>query len=81
MASKLKKMLKKSPVYELYSDLKVYKDYSNKYGIGLKTAFLEANPLKYDIPLILKKAKINNVGAGDFFYSIDHSVVVKTKKL
>ena len=81
MASKFKKMLKKSPVYELYSDLKAYKDYSNKYGIGLKTAFLEANPLKYDISLILDKAKINNVGVGDFFYSIDHSVVIKTKKI
>ena len=81
MASKLKKMLKKSPLYELYSDLKVYKDYSNKYGIGIKTAFLEASPLKYDIPLILEKAKINNIGVGDFFYTIDHSVVVKTKNI
>ena len=58
-----------------------YKDYSNKYGVGLKTAFSEAKPVKYDVPLILEKTIINNVGVGDFFYSIDHSVVVKTKDI
>jgi len=81
MASGVKDLLKNSPVYTVHRYLKTYKDYSNKYGVGLKTAFSEAKPVKYDVPLILEKAKINNVGVGDFFYSIDHSVVVKTKDI
>ena len=81
MDSGVKQLIKKSPVYTIYRNLKAYKEYSKKYGIGLKTAFLEAKPVKYDVPLILEKAKINNVGVGDFFYSIDHSVVVKTNDI
>ena len=81
MDSGVKDLLKNSPVYTIHKYLKTYKDYSNKYGVGLKTAFSEAKPVKYDVPLILEKAKINNVGVGDFFYSIDHSVVVKTKDI
>lgn len=79
MSSAVKDLLKNSPVYTIYRYLKTCKEYSNKYGVGLKTAFSEVKPVKYDVPLILEKAKINNVGVGDFFYSIDHSVVVKTK--
>lgn len=81
MGSGVKGLLKKSPVYAIHKYLKTYKDYSNKYGIGLKKAFLEAKPIKYDVPLILEKAKINNVGEGVFFYSIDHSIVVKAKDI
>lgn len=81
MSSAVKDLLKNSPVYTIYRYLKTCKEYSNKYGVGLKTAFSEAKPVKYDVPLILEKAKINNVGVGDFFYSIDHSVVVKTKDI
>lgn len=81
MSSAIKDLLKNSPVYTIYRYLKTCKEYSNKYGVGLKTAFSEAKPVKYDVPLILEKAKINNVGVGDFFYSIDHSVVVKTKDI
>lgn len=77
----VKKILKNSPIYTIHKCLKTYKDYSNKYGVGLKTAFLEVKPVKYDVPSILEKAKINNVGVGDFFYSIDHSIVVKTKNV
>lgn len=76
MISKLKDLLKKTPLYTIYKYLNIFKDYSNKYGISLTAAFLEAKPVKYDVPLILAKAKINNVGVGNFFYSIDHSVVV-----
>ena len=78
MISEVKNLLKKSL---LYKNLKIYKDYSNKYNVGLEMAFLEAKTVKYDVPLILSKAKINNVGVGDFFYSIDHSVIVKTKDI
>ena len=81
MSSGVKDLLKNSPVYTIHRYLKTYKDYSNKYGVGLKTAFSEAKPVKYDVPLILEKTIINNVGVGDFFYSIDHSVVVKTKDI
>lgn len=81
MSSAVKDLLKNSPVYTIYRYLKMCKEYSNKYGVGLKTAFSEAKPVKYDVPLILEKAKIKNVGVGDFFYSIDHSVVVKTKDI
>lgn len=77
----VKDLLKNSPVYTIHRYLKAYKEYSNKYGVGLKTAFSEAKPVKYDVPLILEKTIINNVGVGDFFYSIDHSVVVKTKDI
>lgn len=81
MSSAVKDLLKISPVYTIYRYLKTCKEYSNKYGVDLKTAFSEAKPVKYDVPLILEKAKINNVGVGDFFYSIDHSVVVKAKDI
>ena len=81
MSSGVKDLLKNSPIYTIHRCLKMYKDYSKKYGVDLKTAFSEARPVKYDVPLILEKAKINNVGVGDFFYSIDHSVVVKTKDI
>ena len=39
MASGVKDLLKNSPVYTVHRYLKTYKDYSNKYGVGLKTAF------------------------------------------
>ena len=81
MSSGVKDLLKNSPIYTIHRYLKTYKDYSKKYGVDLKTTFSEARPVKYDVPLILEKAKINNVGVGDFFYSIDHSVVVKTKDI
>ena len=79
MSSGVKNLLKNSPVYTIYRYLKTYKDYSNKYGVGLQTAFSEAKSVKYDVPLILEKARINNVGVGDFFYSIDHSIVINAK--
>ena len=79
MNSGVKNLLKNSPVYTIYRYLKTYKDYSNKYGVGLQTAFSEATSVKYDVPLILEKARINNVGVGDFYYSIDHSVVINAK--
>lgn len=78
MNATVKNVIKKSPVYAIYRDLKIYKDYSEKYSISLKNAIQEAKPTKYDLMSILNKAKINNEGIGDFFYSIDHSVIVKT---
>lgn len=57
MASGVKDLLKNSPVYTVHRYLKTYKDYSNKYGVGLKTAFSEAKPVKYDVPLILEKQR------------------------
>ncbi|WP_104805618.1 pyruvate formate lyase family protein [Blautia marasmi] len=81
MNSTVKNVIKKSPVYTIYRDLKTYKNYSNKYGIGLKAAVQEVKPIKYDLPAILKKARIVNEGVGNFFYSIDHSIVVKTDNI
>lgn len=78
MMSRIKDIVKKTPIYTVYKELKVYKDYSEKYEVGLIKAICEAKQVKYDIPLILRKAKINNQGIGDFFYSIDTSVIVKT---
>ena len=67
MSSGVKDLLKNSPVYTIHRYLKTYKDYSNKYGVGLKTAFSEAKPVKYDVPLILEKTIINNVGVLLFY--------------
>lgn len=81
MNSGVKNIIKNSPLYTVYRNMKMYKDYSKKYGVGIGTAFCEARQVKYDVPLILKKAKINDVGVGNFFYSIDHSVIVSTKDI
>lgn len=81
MNSKVKQVIKKSPVYTIYRKCKTYKDYSNKYGVGLKSAVREAKLVKYDLPAVLGKVRITNEGIGEFFYSIDHSVVIKTDNI
>lgn len=81
MNSKVKRVIKKSPVYTIYRKYKDYKDYSSKYGVGLMSAIQKAKLVKYDLPDILETVKIIDEGVGEFFYSIDHSVVVKTNNI
>lgn len=81
MNYKVKNIIKKSPVYSIYRKYKIYKDFSNKYGVKLESAVREVKLVKYDLPDILKKVRITNEGVGEFFYSIDHSVVVKTDNI
>lgn len=79
MKQTIKTIVKKSPAYSIYKKIKVYKKYSDKYEIGLGQAFREASLIGYNPVTILNKAKINNVGIGNFFYSLDHTVMVKPR--
>lgn len=83
MKKEIKKLLKNSPLYPFLRStkrtLRIYKEYPQKYGVSLIEALKEIKLCKYDAPYILKKASIKNQGVGDFFYSLDHSIVVKPK--
>lgn len=83
MKKEIKKLLKNSPLYPFLRStkrtLRIYKEYPQKYGVSLIEALKEIKVCKYDAPYILKKASIKNQGVGDFFYSLDHSIVVKPK--
>ena len=83
MKKEIKKLLKNSPLYPFLRStkrtLRIYKEYPQKYGVSLIEALKEIKICKYDVPYILKKASIKNQGVGDFFYSLDHSMVVKPK--
>lgn len=83
MKKEVKKLLKNSPLYPFLRStkrtLRIYKEYPQKYGVSLIEALKEIKVCKYDAPYILKKASIKNQGVGDFFYSLDHSIVVKPK--
>ena len=83
MKTEIKKLLKNSPLYPFLRStkrtLRIYKEYPQKYGVSPIEALKEIKICKYDVPYILKKASIKNQGVGDFFYSLDHSIVVKPK--
>lgn len=83
MKKEIKKLLKNSPLYPFLRStkrtLRIYKEYPQKYGVSPIEALKEIKVCKYDSPYILKKASIKNQGVGDFFYSLDHSIVVKPK--
>lgn len=83
MKKEIKKLLKNSPLYPFLRStkrtLRIYKEYPQKYGVSSIEALKEIKVCKYDAPYILKKASIKNQGVGDFFYSLDHSIVVKPK--
>ena len=83
MKKEIKKLLKNSPLYPFLRStkrtLRIYKEYPQKYGVSQIEALKEIKVCKYDAPHILKKASIKNQGVGDFFYSLDHSIVVKPK--
>lgn len=74
--SMIKKNLKKTIVYSAYKKMKIYKEYSNKYNIGLVTSFEQIKFIDYDLSKILKKANIKNIGYGDFFYTLDHTIKI-----
>lgn len=81
MKKEIKKLLKNSPLYPFLRStkrtLRIYKEYPQKYGVSPIEALKEIKVCKYDAPCILKKASIKNQGVGYFFYSLDHSIVVK----
>ena len=81
MKNEIKKLLKNSPLYPFLRStkrtLRIYKEYPQKYGVSPIEALKEIKVCKYDAPYIFKKASIKNQGVGDFFYSLDHSIVVK----
>lgn len=83
MKKDIKKLLKNSPLYPFLRStkrtLRIYKEYPQKYGVSPIEALKEIEVCKYDAPYILKKASIKNQGVGDFFYSLDHSIVVEPK--
>ena len=83
MKKEIKKLLKNSPLYPFLRStkrtLRIYKEYPQKYGVSPIEALKEIEVCKYDAPYILKKATIKNQGIGDFFYSLDHSIVVEPK--
>lgn len=83
MKKEIKKLLKNSPLYPFLRStkrtLRIYKEFPQKYGVSPIEALKEIKICKYDVPYILKKATIKNQGIGDFFYSLDHSIVVKPK--
>lgn len=83
MKKEIVKLLKNSPLYPFLRStkrtLRIYKEYPQKYGVSSIEALKEIKVCKYDAPYILKKASIKNQGVGDFFYSLDHSIVVKPK--
>lgn len=83
MKKEIKKLLKNSPLYPFLRStkrtLRIYKEYPQKYGVSPIEALKEIEVCKYDAPYILKKASIKNQGVGDFFYSLDHSIVVEPK--
>lgn len=83
MKKEIKKLLKNSPLYPFLRStkrtLRIYKEYPQKYGVSPIEALKEIKVCKYDAPHILKKASIKNQGVGDFFYSLDHSIVVEPK--
>lgn len=83
MKKEIKKLLKNSPLYPFLRStkrtLRIYKEYTQKYGVSPIEALKEIKVCKYDAPCILKKVSVINQGVGDFFYSLDHSIVVKPK--
>lgn len=83
MKKEIKKLLKNSPLYPFLRStkrtLRIYKEYPQKYGVSPIEALKEIEVCKYDAPYILRKATIKNQGIGDFFYSLDHSIVVEPK--
>ena len=72
MLRTVKKIMKKTPVYTLH----LSKAYSTKYNCSLKNAFKEIKVSQFDLDKILKKTTVRNIGIGNFFYSLDHSISV-----
>lgn len=55
---KLPVLLKRTSVYSQYRGLKLRKSYSNKYGVGLRQAFIETKVVKNDLKHILDNVKL-----------------------
>lgn len=72
MLRTVKKIMKKTPVYTLH----LSKAYSTKYNCSLKNAFKEIKVSQFDLDKILKKTTVRNIGIGNFFYSLDHSIYI-----
>lgn len=83
MNSYIKSFIKSSSLYKILKiskrTFRTYFVYHKKYDVSLFDALKNVKITKYDVPYILKSSSINNQGFGDFFYSLDHSLVVHAK--
>ena len=82
MKNNLKLIIKNSSLFPLLHSAKkiilIYKNYPKRYSTSFFKALCQIKLCKYDVPSILKKAKIRNQAVGDFYYSLDHSIVVNS---
>ena len=76
MKEELKDTIKRLPIYTPYRRFKLRKLYAEKYKLPLSK--VRSNPviLSSDLDKILEKSKIKNVGYGDFFYSLDTTIII-----
>lgn len=62
----------------LYKKYIALKSYSKKNGISLVKAGMKARVFSLNYERILRSVKINDVGVGGFFYSIDENILIAT---
>lgn len=81
----LKNAIKLTPFYPVLKKIKkrlyLYNLYSRKNSVNFVQSIKQLHICDYNLSKILNKCKINNIGFGVFFYSLDHSVVVNTDRM
>ena len=76
MKEELKDTIKRLPIYTPYRRFKLRKLYAEKYKVPLFKVGSNPMILSSNLDKILEKAKIKNVGYGDFFYSLDTTIII-----
>lgn len=71
--------IRKTFLYALYGRYNLVKDYKTNNHAGWIKALFRVRKYPLDYQLLLRKAKISNQGTGNFYYTIDEGIVVKTK--
>lgn len=78
MIKELKVQVKRSMPYRYYSALRLVKD---KYSIGWKDVFHDYKIYGSNCRKLLNSVKICNCGVGEFFYTIDDSIIHVSKNI
>ena len=80
MNTKIKNLIKLTPIYTIHRNKQLREIYAQKYQLTydkVKKLHIVKAPQQN---VILDLAKIENIGFGDFFYSIDSSIILDKRK-
>ena len=70
---------KRLPIYPIYRKAVLRKRYADKIGKPVSSVLFNTKVVKNDLEKILLHTKIQNIGVGNFFYSIDTSLIIDNR--